>query len=125
MPGRRAALARRLDSLEVESADASAGGHLGPPSRYFRAGTVDRNPGSIHGLGEYDIWGYWMTELGQRAVQVVAELTAALARIDNDHQDEAESEPTTIDVELIRVLASEPFELPEAAEKVVARAHQN
>ncbi|WP_143049698.1 hypothetical protein [Asanoa ishikariensis] len=66
-----------------------------------------------------------MTELGQRAVQVVAELTAALARIDNDHQDEAESEPTTIDVELIRVLASEPFELPEAAEKVVARAHQN
>ncbi|OWV06295.1 hypothetical protein B5D80_16515 [Micromonospora wenchangensis] len=66
-----------------------------------------------------------MTDLGKRAVQVVEELTAVPLGSGNDYLGEAESESTAIDVELIRVLASEPFELSDAAKEVVARAHQN
>ncbi|GHJ57004.1 hypothetical protein Nm8I071_63110 [Nonomuraea sp. TT08I-71] len=100
-----------------------------PPTRQLhrpdRASAADRNPGSIQDLGEDDKWGYEMTNLGKRAVQVVEELTTTLSRLDDGHQGEAESEPTMIDVEIVRVLASEPFELSSAAEKVVARAYQN
>lgn len=69
--------------------------------------------------------GYGMTDLGKRAVRVVEELTAALLGPGDDYLGEAESESTVIDVELIRVLASEPFELSGAAKEVVDRAHQD
>ncbi|MFI6271166.1 MULTISPECIES: hypothetical protein [Micromonospora] len=66
-----------------------------------------------------------MTDLGKRAVQVVEELAATLLRLDDASQGEAESDLTAIDVEIIRVLASDSFELSDAAEKVVARAYKN
>ena len=94
-------------------------------------GVVDR-PTSTTGrirvllrwVGAHMVGAAGMTDLGRQAMQVMEELSATVSQLAHETHGDS-SDPTTIDVELMRILTAEPFDPSDAAERLVGRAYQD